>query len=424
VVLPIAIGHLADRYGVSIAHAIRNPVIELQDRHRTIDALRGFALWGILVVNIQSFVWGVAAPSLGPLTEAASIADERTVWWTAFLLEYKIYPIFCFCFGYGFAVMTTKWLRDGMTAEAVEARFSRRLTFMFVLGLCHGFVVWFGDILSRYAIGAWFLRARVAQSADDLARALPTWFLITAGLVLASVSVSALSMLFTSDELIAEMRASMTADFSAYGAGDYAGTIMARVRDFAWVMFSWLFVFPQAVFIFLLGAVVAKREWLKDASLHRALWWKVLIVSLLVGLPISCLQANFALENSLNVGAPAGPLEVLVLNLAPTLAPAYVAAFALIAASRMGTGLLALLEPAGKLALTNYLSQSILMTIFLAGYGLAWGDRGQWFIFQLACAIFMAQLLFSHIYLRFRAQGPMEALWRAYTYRTYRAERE
>lgn len=417
-VLPITLRDFTNRDGLPVVNTFCQALmIAASDRHRTIDALRGFALFGILAVNIQSFVWGVSAPTLAPLTENASTADAATVWWTAFLLEYKIYPIFCFCFGYGFAVMTAGWQESGMTTAAVKTRLTRRLTFMFVLGLGHGILVWFGDILSRYALAALFLRGRVTQRAEEFTGAIRKWLVITVILVLVSLMMSLLSLFFTSDDLIAEMQAGISADFSAYGAGSYVDTMMTRIRDYAWVMFSWLFVFPQAVMIFLIGALVAKREWLKHAAMHRTFWWKVLIVSLIVGLPISWLQANAALENSLTVGAPAGPLEVLVLNLAPTLAPTYIAAFALIAASPFGAKLLSLLEPAGKLALTNYLMQSVLMTIFLAGYGLAWGDRGQWFILQLACAIFVAQLVLSHVYLRFRQQGPMEALWRAYTYR-------
>jgi uncharacterized protein len=135
------------------------------ERENIIDALRGFALFGILIVNIQSFAWGVGAPTMGMLWEDATWLDEATIWLTAFIFEYKIYPLFCFCFGYGFAVMAKRWRYAGLNAIQVKARFNRRLNFMLVLGLFHGIVIWFGDILARYALAAHGERpARIAQA--------------------------------------------------------------------------------------------------------------------------------------------------------------------------------------------------------------------------------------------------------------------
>lgn len=77
-------------------------------RDPLIDALRGFALFGILAVNIQGYVTGLSAPSLGILSSQSTRADHHTVLLTAFLFEFKFYPIFSFCFGYGFAVQTRR----------------------------------------------------------------------------------------------------------------------------------------------------------------------------------------------------------------------------------------------------------------------------------------------------------------------------
>ena len=77
-------------------------------RDDLIDALRGFALFGILAVNIQSFVWGLGSATLGVLYESSSVADELTVFFTALFFEYKFYPIFCFCFNYGFAMQAQR----------------------------------------------------------------------------------------------------------------------------------------------------------------------------------------------------------------------------------------------------------------------------------------------------------------------------
>jgi uncharacterized protein len=393
---------------------------EATSRHYLIDALRGFALFGILVVNIQSFVWGVSAPTLAPLDATSTIADHHTVWWTAFLLEYKIYPIFCFCFGYGFMLMTSRWAAEG---SDVNQRFQRRLQFMFFLGLFHGFVIWFGDILARYAMAGWFLRNHVNKTPAELWRITIKWLIAACILAISLALANALA-----DSLLGETAADMAArDVSRiheiYVYGSYIDTVVERASDFLWVLFSWLFLLPSAIVLFMLGAIVSQLGWLRDPAAHKPWLWRIFWISLAVGLPISWLQAESAVASSL-AGAPeASAFDSLILNLAPLLAPAYVAAFALFATTAIGRRLLRLLEAPGKMALTNYLTQSLLMTALLSGVGLSLGDRGQWFIFILACAIFAGQILFSHVYLRFRTQGPMEALWRAYTYGAPRESR-
>ncbi|MFN8984821.1 MAG: DUF418 domain-containing protein, partial [Burkholderiales bacterium] len=128
------------------------------EREDVIDALRGAALLGILLVNIQSFAWGVSAPSMGVLWDDATVLDSLTIYLTSLFLEYKIYPIFCFCFGYGFAIMAKRWRLASIGDDAVvKQRYQRRLNFMLVLGLSHGSLIWFGDILARYALAGHFL---------------------------------------------------------------------------------------------------------------------------------------------------------------------------------------------------------------------------------------------------------------------------
>ena len=89
---------------------------------------------------------------------------------------------------------------------------------------------------------------------------------------------------------------------------------------------------------------------------------------------------------------------------------------ALAAPTALGARLMAALAPAGKLALSNYLLQSLAMTTLLYSYGLALGATlNQFDLLIVACIIYACQLLLSHWYLRHAAQGPMEQLWRKFT---------
>lgn len=401
----------------------------MTQRHALIDALRGLALFGILLVNIQSYCWGVGGPTLGILTERNSLADQLTVLATAFLLEFKIYPLFCFCFGYGFAVMARRWAwRDGHPSGVdVETRFRRRLGFMLWMGLAHGLFIWFGDILARYAMAAWFMAPHMRARPRRLVRLLRMWSIaLIATTVLSVLMVVVMGTPEPGVDQEALIDGVIANSFETYVYADAMPQLAQRMGDYLTILFGWLFLFPQAVVLFLLGALVCQLGWLRNPARHLARWRAIGFWSLIAGLPLAALFAHHAwrLANTPTLAPTAW--EVIVLSAAPVLSPAYVAALALSAASHTGKWLVHVFAPAGRMALTNYLTQSVAMAFMMStapfglvdGSGLGLAESGQFVIALSACALFAAQLVFSHWWLRHHTQGPMEALWRRHTYRT------
>jgi uncharacterized protein len=392
----------------------------VESREDLIDALRGAALLGILLVNIQSFAWGIMAPSMGVLWDDASGLDSVTVYLTSLFLEYKIYPIFCFCFGYGFAIMARRWRLTSMANSATVARrFKRRLNFMLVLGLIHGSLIWFGDILARYAVAGHFLVAYVGKGPRTLLRGIKRWGLLTVIFTTIGGLLSALSSApstLTDGEVEEIMKV-----FEVYARGDYLSTMLPRLYDYVFVLASWLLLFPQAVLIFLTGAFVAQMGWLRAPAKHVNKWRVVLLCSLVAGVPLSIVFANHALAWAADPALIPSTATSLALSLAPLLAPAYIAAAALLTTNAYGLRVVRFIAPLGRLALTNYLMQSILMLLLLSGAGLGLADQGQFVVAGIALGIWGMQLGFSHIYLRYHRQGPAEYFWRWYTYRTQSA---
>lgn len=388
-------------------------------REALIDALRGAALLGILLVNIQSFAWGITAPSLGMLWDDASGLDRITVYLTSLVFEYKIYPIFCFCFGYGLAIMARRWRRTSLANTGIVARrFRRRLHFMLVMGLIHGSLIWFGDILARYALAGHFLIAYIDQGPRALLRGIKRWGLITLVFIVAGALLSALSAAppkMSDGEIDEMMRV-----FDVYARGDYLSTVLPRLYDYLWVLASWLLLFPQAVLIFLMGAFVAQLGWLRDPAKHRRKWRVILSSGLTLGIPISLVFADHAVSWAADPALIAGPATSFALSLAPLLSPAYIAAAALFSISELGQRVIRSIAPLGRLALTNYLMQSIFMFMLLSGVGFGLADQGQFVMAITALGIWSVQLIFSHFYLRRYHQGPAEYCWRLYTYGTYR----
>jgi len=213
------------------------------EREDVIDALRGAALLGILLVNIQSFAWGVSAPSMGVLWDDATVLDSLTIYLTSLFLEYKIYPIFCFCFGYGFAIMAKRWRLASIGDDAVvKQRYQRRLNFMLVLGLSHGSLIWFGDILARYALAGHFLVTYIGKGPRILLRGIKRWGSITVIFTVTGGLLSALSSppaSLTDGEVDEIMKV-----FDVYARGDYLSTMLPRLYDYMWVLASWLLLFP------------------------------------------------------------------------------------------------------------------------------------------------------------------------------------
>ena len=163
---------------------------------------------------------------------------------------------------------------------------------------------------------------------------------------------------------------------------------------------------PKVFGIMLVGLVLGRR--LAGGSLldDRRLMWRTLIGGLAVGVPFSLAYALTP-----NIGQDSIPS---ILGTAP-LGFAYAAGFALLwpHAERW----LGVLAAAGRMALTNYLSHSLLGIILF--YGIGFGLIGRlepWQFYLVAVTIFACQIVLSHLYLARRTQGPMEALWRRLTY--------
>lgn len=385
------------------------------EREHLIDALRGFALFGILVVNIQSFAWGVSAPTMGLLWAQSTWRDEWTIWLTSFIFEFKIYPVFCFCFGYGFAIMAKNWRHAGLNVNAVRQRFTRRINFMLCLGLFHGFIIWFGDILARYALTAYLLNKHIGKGPRQLLKPLRFWGIVSVVMIIVTVVLNRLfaTKLAQDDSTVVT---AMIDAFYVYTSGNYSDTITARVGDYGFVLFSWLFLFPQAVFLFIVGAIVAQLGWLKSPLKHRAKWQRILVVSLVLGLPLAIVVANHNLAAALDATLFPTTIVGLAFSLSFLLTPAYIAAFALICTTTFGGRFVSLLAPIGRMALTNYLMQSILLFALLLGAGFGLADVGQFNLFLIAIGIYIMQLVASHLYLQNFSAGPLESIWRRYTY--------
>jgi uncharacterized protein len=382
-----------------------------------IDAARGVAVFGILLVNIWSFVWGFDSLRYGVMPEP-SWADRAAVFMVAFLAEQKFYPIFAFLFGAGFALQTRALRKRLPDWPSVRKRYRGRLTWLIGWGLLHGVLIWAGDILTVYGLTG-FLLLNMAGARLSRIR-IGLWGWAAAWLLLVAVNVG--GALPASDDAEQQQDAITYIDdalsaHTVYTFGAAGEVIAQRIGDYVAITTGSMFLVPHLLVLFLLGILSVRTGWLTRPGRHLALWRRVRMAGLFLGMPFNLLWAWMALAEAVNP-LDAQPYRELVFALLPVggslLAAAYLASVML--ARGVAWRILAdWLAPVGRMSLSNYLGQSVLCVALLQGAGLALGaaaERRPALLLAMAAAIMLFQLLLSRWWLSRHAQGPIEALYR------------
>lgn len=398
-----------------------------EDRATLIDALRGFALFGVCLGNILTgFAWWTPTEHT-PVTSALQLPSDNTAYFLIHaFVDGKFYSIFSLLFGLGFALQLTR-RTDEAGALAV---YRRRLRILMVIGFLHLALLWVGDILLFYALmGMVLLRLRhledrrllrwvVVLLAMPVVFALPKVIspMLTLGLPFFIPaegvakgfgfdlgSPSLITDIFVHGGLLTVMKGNLVGVFFRYG------DLLDSGRPF------------KVLAMFLLGLLIGRHRAWERLDDHVSLLRRVLTWGLVVGVPACLGQAWVA---NLPGTETFGGWRVVVdstlyaLGVAP-LAMAYAAGFVLLWRMPHWQRWLGYLAPTGRMALTNYLTQTLIgITLFYGiGFGLGMRLGATWFPL-LALVILVAQTILSQWWLARYRFGPMEWLWRSLTYRS------
>ncbi|MCS6848519.1 MAG: DUF418 domain-containing protein [Anaerolineae bacterium] len=388
------------------------------ERIDVLDILRGFALLGILAVNMAIFSFPLISQFIGtPRGDGAldRVAEFLVTW----LATSKFYPLFAFLFGLG---MTLQMERI-QAAGGGPARFIvRRLLVLMIFGLIHALLIWNGDVLFIYAITGLVL---------VLFRNVPPRnLLIWAGVLIAipvvfnlgSVVLGALSAGASAEGM--RVFDDLTQDLERRALETYARGTWGQIfvwRAIEWLITLALFLFNswlQILALFLIGMYFAKRQIFQHLDEHLPLFRRGLRIGLGVGLPANFVVAWIAHVGERDLASPLfGLWAVLLLVFGPVLTFGYISAFVLLARQAAWHKRFAPLAAAGRMALSNYIMQSVVCTLIFYSYGLGlFGQVGAFAGLLLSVAIWLIQLPVSVAWLsRFRF-GPLEWLWRTLTY--------
>ena len=374
------------------------------DRDPRLDALRGLALLGILLINIESFLSGGPNP-IGYLGPDAGSADRFAYFFLATFVLGKFMPLFGMLFGAGFSL-----LYDKLKSRFADPRrvYRRRLVFLLAFGLLHGSLLYFGDITQAYAVAGFVLLRHADSDSARLARATKFWWFVAAvWLLFAIVPLSGAPD--TAREIVETIETQSVATATL----GYFAQWPLRAELFAWQLQANLFGLPLVIALMLTGALAHRAGWLQDPTAPAWRWARGIGIG--IGLPLALVFGAWSVRHADPVANLAMPAWIIVCQAASVVLSF---AYAAIVLQSVPRALVKWLAPAGRMPLTNYLLQSVAMGVLLAGWGLGLGTRlGYAQLSVTAAAIFVVQVIASRAWLAIHAQGPLEALWRWWTYR-------
>jgi uncharacterized protein len=357
------------------------------DRIEILDVLRGFALFGVLLVNVQYFV----EPSYNVLFIGGedTLGDRLGFRLVEMFGLSKFYPIFSFLFGYGLALQIASTAARG---TRIVPFFAWRLTILLVIGLFHGTFLWDGDILTTYALLGFLLLLFRGRSERTL---LATGFacLLAVGIALASARVLIDTGAFAQDTAAAVER------FFARTASSEQHVVRQTLRVMAMFLFG----------------LAAGRRGLLDDPVHLAPQLPRLR-RICLGVGLAGNAAYVALHEGLDPAVLSSEWVASVLLLAlcgPLLGAGYVTVLLTLDAHPAWHRRLGFLRAIGRTALTNYLLQSLIMLAIVAA--LPFRIRPLLGV-ALTFLVFAAQVVASDLWLRRFRFGPVEWVWRSLTY--------
>ena len=401
-----------------------NATTQAGSRIASLDVVRGIAVMGILAMNIVAFAMPFQA-YMNPLAFGLESAADFWSWVVSFIfVDGKMRGLFSFLFGASTLLVIERAEASGRSAAA--AHYSRMIWLLF-FGLIHFYFIWFGDILTAYALIGMILFAFRRLGV----RALVIWgvAVITVQFLfylLMAASIGALSQAATAPnpdpELVRQwqdlhgdfgvLSGQPLADKLALYQGPWSGLVLDRLivrgtEPFAAVLFFGL----ETLGYMLLGMAGLKSGFLKgEWSAER--YRRVAAIGLVIAVPAYALLAWLLARDGFSV-----PMIFLVSIAATTpFRPAMIVAYAalIILLTRHGGALVERIAAAGRAAFTNYLGTSILMTTFFYGYGLGfYGTMSRIELWLVVVAMWALMLIWSKPWLDRYRYGPFEWLWRS-----------
>ncbi len=387
------------------------------ERIVSLDILRGFAILGILIMNIQSMSM-IGAAYLNPTAYGDFTGINKMVWIISHIVaDSKFMSIFSILFGAGIILFTERLKEKGIKSLNIHYR---RSFWLIILGLLHAYLIWYADILVAYGISAlWVVLFRKKKAKS----------LLIVGIIFTSIGsilylFTGFSIPFMPEASKAGMMEnwlpaaeSVAREIKLY-SGSYLEQMEIRIPE-AIEMQTFLYFFLvgwRSGGLMLIGMALYKWGVL-SAKKTKQFYIKLALIGLLIGYLIIGLglvknfNHNFSMEYSFFIGSQYNYWGSIFVALG------YIGIVMFLLLLLKKGWLSRSLQAVGQTALSNYLIQSIIGTFIFYGHGLGlFGqvERAQQILFVFG--IWALQLIISPVWLKYFKFGPFEWLWRSLTY--------
>lgn len=366
----------------------------------SIDALRGFSLLGILLMNILTFAYPYQI-----INPFEFFQHQDGAWFkiSSLFIIASFYPIFAFLFGYGLSIMYQNSLDKGLNYYPM---ITRRLLFLLLLGIIHGVFIFYGDILSTYAL--------LGLIAIIFVRLKPQFTLVALSIGIGIfVLLYLLPMILLKDVTQIESFVGLQElerINNILSSADYVSIIGFNLKYFGMNIANAILVGPFSILpIMLFGIYAHQINWFNKIKQHKNLYMVIGVVVLILGLAIKMIQ--IVLEGSVT-----SQLMSQMIG-GPIVALSYIMFFVILCEDQTARKILTPLQSIGKLSLTTYIMQSVICIFIFYGVGLNfYGKLPVLNIYIIGIVIYFVQLIVSYLYLMKFKQGPLEKLWRKVTY--------
>ncbi|MFT9846811.1 DUF418 domain-containing protein [Aneurinibacillus sp. REN35] len=377
----------------------------------SLDIIRGFALFGILLVNMPAFHSPAFIRQIYTLPQHLSPLDNGIRIFFDMFVQTKFYTMFSFLFGLGFYIFMRRAEQKNIKSAGL---FARRLLILLVFGLLHLIFLWFGDILHTYALVGFLLLLFYKRSNT----ALIGWGL---GLLCSYYALLALQLVVEPTSSYAAQQqvisaAKLEEAVRMYQDASYTEWLAYRLQaEVTLILSNAPFLIPAILPLFLFGLYAGRRGIFQHPEQHRTFVTRVWIISLLISAPLVAAVALVHMDIlAFDANKPLAIQLFVTMSGAP-LCLFYISSFVLLLQKQSWQKRLRPLGFVGQMALTNYIMQTALSLAVIYGFDL-FNRMSLAFGTFLCVGIYGLQIVYSRFWLTRYRFGPLEWLWRSLTY--------
>lgn len=394
-------------------------------RIKFLDALRGIAIFFIFTANVAFLSGNIFLGTIDPFSWAVLPIDDVFNGIIHTLVDGKFYTIFSLLFGIGFTIQYENLKKRNLPFKPF---FRRRMCWLLVIGGIHLSLIWMGDILTLYAILGFLLLNFVETDQKKLLK----WAVILILFpILNTIIIELLGLNYAG---IFALISQEVVFFFGLPSKEFFGLNLVDFK-FEFSNENWLKFFQinisnmflriygileegrpfKVLGIFLIGIWSGRKIIHEDLINNLVFLKKIALYGILIGLPISIVRSYLEFSG---FGGDMSPLFITIAYALGTVPLALGYAALLAIAFQKNALRFRWFETVGKMALTNYILQSTLSILFFYSIGLGFFSKfGFTFLMIYCCIFFVFQIIFSKLWLQKFKQGPLEWLWRKFTYK-------